>query len=62
MQEFDTTGLPLDLNHICNLFEQYAHHGTRLLQTQYRDDYLNVQDAFFWPLKGSLNSVICEIL
>lgn len=62
MQEFDTTGLPLDLNHICDLFEQNAHHGTRLLQTQYRDDYLNVQDAFFWPLKGSLNSVICEIL
>jgi hypothetical protein len=62
MREFDTTGLPLDLNHICDLFEQYSNHGILLQQTQYRDDYVPVQDVFFWPLKGSLSSVIREIL
>lgn len=62
MRVFDTTGLPLDLNHLCDLLEQYANHGIRLLQTQYRDDYVPVQDVFFWPLKGSLASVIREIL
>ena len=62
LREFDATGLPLDLSHICDLFEQYAHHGTRLLQAQYKDDYLHVQDVFFWPLKGSFSSVIREII
>ena len=62
MRVFDTKGLPLDLKHLCDLFEQYANRGIRFLQKQYRDDYVPVQDVFFWPLKGSLASVIREIL
>lgn len=61
-REFDTTGLPLNLDYICTLFEQYASHGTRLSLTQYRNDSEYVHDVFFLPLKGSLASVIREIL
>jgi hypothetical protein len=62
LRQFDTTGLPLQLSHICDLFEQNAHFGARLLQKQYRKDYAYVNNAFFWPLKGVIPDVIREII
>lgn len=62
LRQFDTTGLPLQLSHICDLFEQYALHGAQLLQKQCKKDYVSANDVFFWPLKGAIPDVIREIL